>query len=1064
MRCSKLSGEFMTVLTLGDLLRERAREKGDLRAYAVLDESADVREEVSYGGLYLSALRVGQALQDRCQPGSRVGIVFPSGINFLTAFFGCVLSGMIAVPMAPPKRNRRNERFAAIMRDAAPACALTLKGWTDLLKTTISDAGLAAEVFSITDEQYTSERSQDAKVAIRPEAIAYLQYTSGSIDDPKGVMVTHANVLSNSAFMRYVEENDERTVSLTWLPNFHDMGLAEGLIQPLFSAVPRLIMALAEFLHRPLLWLEAITRHQVTVSGGPNFAFDLCVEKASQKLEWPLDLSSWRVAYNGAEPIRDSTLSRFLQTFSPFGFEERAFYPVYGLAEATLVVSSDRRADLPFRLKVDREQMEQDRVVPAVEGTRSPQTLVASGSIQCGNSEYAPEVAIVDPASEQPLADGMIGEVYIRGVSVAAGYWNRPQQTADTFAALVRGRSERFARTGDLGFTWQRKLFLTGRSKDLIIVNGRNIYPTDIEWLAESAHPAIRPAGCAAFAEEIESGREDRIAVVCEVKRSSLRGDLKAAADAVRERVCGELEIELSNVVLIPPGALPKTSSGKVQRSVCRRLLKENPPPVLFSWCKNAAATEALVLGEAQSPVIEGRGELAILLSANTDSRTLRDDTPVFQYVRDSLHAVRLCQAVEQRFGVVPPASLFLGDSTIGSLSHWIAVRKEEQGRNSKSGARILPAEPRTSRRLSYGQEALWFLAAIAPESTAYHISRALEITGRVDVPVLRRALDLLIARHAALRTRFEMVNAVPHQSFNSSGTVLFEYEDIGKMEDNQASRHLAALAWRPFNLEKDALIRIHLLRLDSYRYFLLICIHHIFADLWSLLQFFAEGRLAYQVLASGDWPGCPAVSNDYPDFVDWQQSLVDSDRGQSLRDFWKCRVQPLPSETAIPLDRARPARMSFQGGEVEGDLDDVALAAIERASREFRTTPFCVMLSAYLVFLHRASGQSVVTAGVPVSCRMRQEFSGTIGFLANTVVISSEIGSASTWRDVLTQTREQLVSALDAQDYPFALVTESLGRGRDPRISPVFQQMFSFESLTGFGEISPLVVSREGR
>jgi amino acid adenylation domain-containing protein len=1049
--------------TLGELLRDRAEEKGATRAYAALDDSAVVCDEISYTGLYRSALQVARVLQQRYERNSRVALVFPSGINFLSAFFGCALAGMISVPMAPPKRNRKNERFTAIARDASPVCMLTLSAWTELLRTNISDAGLTADVFSINDEEFAQCAPSSSGVVAQPGEIAYLQYTSGSIGVPKGVVVTHANILSNSAFMRYVEENDEQTISLTWLPNFHDMGLAEGLIQPLYSSVPGFILTPAEFLRRPLLWLEAITLHRVTVSGGPNFAFDMCVEKSGQAEEISrLDLSSWRVAYNGAEPIRSHTLNRFLQTFSPFGFQERAFYPVYGLAEATLVVTSGRREDLPFRLTVDRDQLEQGRIVPAGEETRHPQTLVASGSVQSGRVEHGIEVTIVDAASAEPLPDGVIGEVYIRGTSVAAGYWNRPQETAEFFAATIHGRGEeRFARTGDLGFTWQGKLFLTGRSKDLIISKGRNIYPQDIEWLAESAHEAIRASRCAAFSERTEEGSEDRIAVVCEIKRNSLRRDLKEAAETVRERVSSELEMELAAVVLIPPGALPKTSSGKVQRALCRTMLQDGTLPVVFSWREEPRALEKALQDTASSAMRAVRDELATLLSGS--AAVVSDDTPVFQYVRDSLHALRLCQEVERRFSVTLPLSCFLGESSIADLSRRIVAPKTEPKRELKLAQQISQPAPKRLSRLSYGQEALWFLAAIAPENTGYHISRALEISGIVDVPALRRSLDLLIARHAALRTRFETVEGVPHQAFDSSRTVLFECETFEETESSRTIQHLAESAWKPFHLEKDSLVRIHLFSLGSQRHLLLISMHHIVADLWAFAQFVDELLVAYQAFASGQWPSMPELRYDYPAFIEWQRSFVSSEEGQSLRDFWRSRLQTLPAATVLPLDRPRPARMSFKGGTVECGLDEAALAAIGRVAHEFRTTPFCIMLTAYLVFLHHASGQHVVTVGVPVSGRTGQEFAGTLGFVANTIVLSAEISPAITWRDLLVQTREQLVAAIDAADYPFALVADSPGVERDLRLSPVFQQMFSFDSLPQFEKLSPLVVSRGG-
>jgi len=1047
----------VSVETLGELLRQRALEKGASIAYAVLDDTASMRETVSYEQLHRAALRVAGALQRRFERHTRIALAYPNGIGFITAFFGCALSGMIALPLAAPKRNRKNERFKSIVRDALPAGVLTLEGWEDLLRTEIREAGGSCEVYSIDDDEFTHNGPLEHTVTA-PHDVAYLQYTSGSIGAPKGVMVTHANVLRNSAFMQYVEENDEESVSLTWLPNFHDMGLAEGLLQPMFSGVPGLIMTPAAFLGRPLLWLQAISRHRVTNSGGPNFAYDLCVEKMGGAEATPLDLSCWRVAYNGAEPIRHITLKRFLETFSPFGFKEQAFYPVYGLAEATLLVTSGRRQDLPFRLTVDRENLERGQAVAVAEGANNSYTLVASGLVLRGRHEHAPEVVIVDPASGDLLPDGAVGEVDLRGTGVALGYWNRPDETRETFAVPVRGRpGAKFARTGDLGFIWEGRLFLTGRIKDLIITKGRNLYPHDVEWLAETAHEAIRPSGCAAFS--LNAEEEDRIVVVCEVARKYLRRDLLGAAEAVRERVSTELEIELYDVVLIPPLALPKTSSGKVQRLVCRDMLNRGEFAVILSLRKANTAQ-----AEAPHGANGIREELTALLNRGRAPVPIPDDAPIFQYVNDSLHAVQLCHEVERRYGVAVPVSCFLGRSSLSDLLNSIASRLAQTG---DAGAQSRDPIPQAAHsglvRLSYTQEALWFLAAVAPESVAYHISRVLQIDGDLDVTALRRALDLLAARHAALRTRFEIVDGVPHQAFNSSKTISFECEDGAGFDNHQATQHLAGQAFQPFHLESDSLFRFHLLRCGKDRHLLLISIHHIVADLGSFAQLLDELLAHYEALVSGQWPQLPPPAHDYAGFVRWQRELRSSAEGRAWAAHWKESVRALPRETALPLDRPRPRRQSFRGAWIEHDIDEAVTVRLERFAQDGGTTPFCVLLATYLVFLHRATGQATVGVGVPVSGRNRQQFAGTLGFLSNAIVVSSEISPASSWRDVLLRTSAQMGSALDAGEYPFPLIVEDSGVERDPRFSPLFQQMFSLESSPRLDELAPLSLGRSG-
>jgi nonribosomal peptide synthetase protein BlmVI len=307
--------------TVGELLQLRARETSDALAYATLDDHAAILAQVSYGELWQHACRIARGLEQRCAPGSRIVLAYPSGIEFAAAFFGCVVARMIAVPVAAPRRSRRNERFHAILHDAAPSVVLTLSDGIDLLRAESAEAGGIAVLAS--DGEALAEPGAidlDRKIGDAPDEIAYLQYTSGSISLPKGVMATHVNVLANSAVIDYVEQNDAETISLTWLPNSHDMGLIEGLIQPLYCGRPGLIIAPAAFLQRPRLWLEAISRHRVTNSGAPNFAYQLCLERAAATESEPLDLRSWRVAYNGAEPIRHDTIARFVETFAPYGF------------------------------------------------------------------------------------------------------------------------------------------------------------------------------------------------------------------------------------------------------------------------------------------------------------------------------------------------------------------------------------------------------------------------------------------------------------------------------------------------------------------------------------------------------------------------------------------------------------------------------------------------------------------------------------------------------------------------------------------------------------------------
>jgi len=413
------------------------------------------------------------------------------------------------------------------------------------------------------------------------DSLAFLQYTSGSTADPKGVMVSHGNLLHNLAYGRHVEENDSDSVSVSWLPVYHDMGLIEAVLQPVYSGYSAYLMPPVAFLQHPLRWLKAITRYRATNSGGPNFAFDLCVEKIPPEERRNLDLSSWRVAYNGSEPVRWKTLTRFHDAFRSSGFHWRSFYPVYGLAEATLVVSSGRQADEPRVLNLCAQSLAGDRIVVAGNGSeRGSRQITSCGPCSCGT-----RVEIVQPETGKQCRPGEIGEIWIQGPSVTQGYWNRPEETARTFHARLSGEGDGpFLRTGDLGFIDGGELIPSGRIKDLIIIRGRKHYPQDIERSVEAGHEAIRSGCVAAFG--ITRDGEEHLAVVVELDHHYLRGapDFAALLAVLRETVAERHEIPLYAAALLSPGGIPKTTSGKIRRYACRDGLLTGTLQSVASW------------------------------------------------------------------------------------------------------------------------------------------------------------------------------------------------------------------------------------------------------------------------------------------------------------------------------------------------------------------------------------------------------------------------------------------------------------------------------------------------
>jgi acyl-CoA synthetase (AMP-forming)/AMP-acid ligase II len=403
--------------------------------------------------------------------------------------------------------------------------------------------------------------------AVGRDSVAFLQYTSGSTSSPRGVAVTHGNMLHNSELIARGFESDSRSMGISWLPPYHDMGLIGGVVKPLFVGFPVVILSPYAFLQQPFRWLRTITKVRATVTGGPNFAYDLCIRKVTREQRETLDLSSWKVAFNGAEPIHPETMERFSAIFSSRGFNPKAFYPCYGLAESTLYVTGGKALAGPKYVHVDKSKLEQGRAVAAKPDDEDAKVLVG-----CGHASANQKVVIVDPQSKRRCPDGRVGEIWISGPSVTAGYWNRPQESAKVFCARLADTKEGpFLRTGDLGFLQQGELFVTGRIKDLIIINGRNLYPQDVEITAQTSHPGLQPFGGAAFS--VEHSGQERLVIAQEVQREFLRSNSADMLAAIRQAVARDYDVQAYAVALLKPGQVPRTSSGKVRRSLCRASL-----------------------------------------------------------------------------------------------------------------------------------------------------------------------------------------------------------------------------------------------------------------------------------------------------------------------------------------------------------------------------------------------------------------------------------------------------------------------------------------------------------
>jgi len=573
-----LPGSFFGPSNLVDLLQHRAAHSASASAFIYLVDGET--EEIQYTCQQLDrqARAIAAHLQKQGLEGERALLLYPAGLEFIAAFFGCLYAGVVAVPAYPPRRNRSLSRIQAIADDAQARIALTTYAvWERVQPVLDQTPDLQKIEWLSTDRMPEGLENSWRLPDVHGDTLAFLQYTSGSTGTPKGVMLTHANLMHNSAQIAYAFEHTRSGSGVFWLPSYHDMGLIGGILQPLFIGRPSVLMSPMAFLQRPFRWLKAISRYRATISGGPNFAYDLCVRKITPEQRAQLDLSSWNLAFNGAEPVRAETLDAFTKMFEPCGFRRTAFYPCYGMAEATLIVTGGFKAALPVVRTFDAEALENNTVVDALADEEGAREMVGSGGKLLDQ-----RIVIAHPENMTSVPPDQIGEIWVSGPSVAQGYWNRAEETERTFRAYLKDTGEGpFLRTGDLGFIQDGELFVTGRLKDLIIIRGLNHYPQDIEATAERAHARVRPSNGAAFACEIDG--VERLVLVQEIERGQADA-LQEVVDAIRKAVAGEHELNLDAVVLMKAGAIPKTSSGKIQRHACRQEFVQGSLESVYQW------------------------------------------------------------------------------------------------------------------------------------------------------------------------------------------------------------------------------------------------------------------------------------------------------------------------------------------------------------------------------------------------------------------------------------------------------------------------------------------------
>lgn len=1038
-----MADAFKMPVTMIDALRDKVAQKPESTALHFLSDQGGEGIAVSYHELERRARTIAAVMQTMAEPGDRAILLFPSGVDYVAAFFGCLYAGVIAVPAYPPEsaRPQHQARLLSIIEDARPRLLLTDSTLFEPLRAAgqpfMSELGEDAPEWLCVDtlDSAAAERWREPEIA--PDNMAFLQYTSGSTAQPKGVQVSHHNLVTNEWMIRQSFDIGDDDVIVSWLPLYHDMGLIGSLLQSIFSGIPCVLMSPGYFLARPVRWLEAISRYGGTVSGGPDFAYRLCAERIPDTALQALNLDCWKVAFSGAEPIREDSLRLFSDKFTAWGFKADKFFPCYGLAEATLYVTSGQRNVGPTILAVDREALARNEVVPGT-APENAATLVG-----CGRHQPGQAIRIVEPDSRTELPENAVGEVWTVGPGIANGYWRNPEATAKTF---VSADDQVWLRTGDLGFLRDGELFITGRLKDMLIVRGHNLYPQDIERTVEDEVELVRKGRVAAYAVEVNG--VEGIGVAAEVSRKLQKlVPAQSLIDSIRQVVAEVFQEAPQQVALLNSGALPKTSSGKLQRAACRAGVANGSLDAYALYPQNPQDAPAV---KSDGPVADASQYGEVIRATWCESLAVEHlpaDAHFFVNGGNSIRAVQMVGLLQERLGLSVDVQHLFEAPTLDAFT----ARVAEQVSAGDTAARRIPPLPdgQTECALSPGQQRLWFLWQLNPHSAAYHVPGGLHLRGELDTAALRRALQAMVERHGSLRTRFGERDGVPFQSVIEQLDVPIQEKDFTHLLESErepvVARYRDQEALAPFDLETGPLLRVTLLRLGNEEHQLLATFHHIAVDGWSATILMSELARLYTAYQKGEADALPALPVSYGAYAEWQRHWLASDEAQQQRAYWLERLGgeysplPLPTRhmgTHIDDRRSEPSSSARLCVSVESSLAD----SLRSLAEQYGVTLFMVLLAAFQTLLFRYSGEQTLRIGVPSANRHRREIQGAVGFFVNTLVLQGELGPRKRFTEVLAGAKADTLAAQANQDLPLDQLTEALGE------STLFNVMFNHQ------------------
>ena len=1013
------------MMKLTDNLKKYNDVQPNKIAYRFLSKGKEIGK-YTYKELYNRSLDVATKLQKNEYKGERVLLLYPSSLEFISAFMGCLYAGVIAVPAYLPENNRSILRLKTIISDCKPKAIFTISSsHIDFSKV----ESLANIPIINTDKIDSNLHKQYQSTIIKEANIAFLQYTSGSTSAPKGVMVTNENITYNLKIIKDSFKLNQQSNIVSWCPIYHDMGLIMGILESLYLGSTTIFMSPSDFIRSPLLWLKTISKYKASFSPAPNFAYDLCIDKRIDKeTEKILDLSSWKTALNGAEPVKADTLEKFTQKFSQYGFKHNYHAPSYGMAEATVLISPKQCNQNNFIKSFNKEKIEKYNIAETTIKQKQARKFVS-----CGNGKMMQKLWIVDPDTSIKCPDGKIGEIWVQDKSVGLGYWNKPKITKEIFNAYEKSTNDGpFLRTGDLGFFYKNQLFISGRCKDLIIIKGKNIYPQDIEEITHNIDKSLRQNCTACF--ETTKNREEHIVIIQEI---SGKVDYTDIIDKINKSIIAEYNIAPYDILLIKRTTISKTTSGKIQRQLCKKLYLENKLSVIYSFRDNIKSNYVPATNDLEKKLIK---IWSTILKTNKEQKIGINDN-FFYLGGNSILVANVISNITQQLNKEISFKEFFQNPTIRGISQKLKnIDKDIYHNINNIKQEKIP--------LLANQKALYFIEK-TQKHPLYNLPFKIEMIGNISFATLLESFKLLIANNKILCLQIiKSDNQLWQQTHNKEPENFIEELNLSNEKNSKiiANELINQDAHKKFDLDKDFLFRAKLIKLADKQYILYLNFHHIIIDGYSISIFLKELSYNYNQLLNHNIITKKNLKTQYEDYAIIQTHPIVTEIIDKKLDFWKRQLLSSSHILNFPSDYPRSQNNNVDSFKIKLSKD--LLLFLKQLAQKQDVSLFMLIYSGLYILLRRYSNQNDISIGVPALNRKNKHIENMIGYFVNIIVLRLQGDKDDNILDIINKTKKVALDCFDNQEVPFDKIVNAINPVRNNNVSPLFQVMLAYQNI----------------